>query len=119
MQFERRPLRPAVREAPGGQRLGGGGGGGGRGPLLVRGRGLQEEAPQEQDHLHHLPAARAREGVREEPLPGRVQQGGAGDEGQPAGGQGAGGWEFGKCGDGETQVGRCLVKRGRIIVGLN
>ncbi|KAJ1530770.1 hypothetical protein ONE63_005623 [Megalurothrips usitatus] len=44
----------------------------------------QEETPAEPHHLHHLPAARAGAGLREEPLPGRVLQGGAGREGQPA-----------------------------------
>lgn len=50
----------------------------------------EEEAPPEPDHLHHLPAARAGESLREVPLPGRVQPGGAGAEGQPAGGPSAG-----------------------------
>lgn len=52
----------------------------------VRRREPEEETPPEPDHVHHLPASRAGESLREVPLPGRVQQRGAGAEGQPAGG---------------------------------
>lgn len=54
------------------------------------GAGRQEEAPPEPDHLHHLPAARAGAGLREEPLPRRLLPRGAGHEGQPARGPRAG-----------------------------
>ena len=36
---------------------------------------IQKETSAQQDDLYHLPAARAREGLREEPLPRRVLQG--------------------------------------------
>lgn len=77
-----------------------------------RRRLLEEEAPPQPDHLHHVPAARAGASLREEPLPGRVLAGGARDEGEPAGSARTGkslcyilfcgvwGEKFGKCGTG-------------------
>lgn len=62
----------------------------GQGRQAVGRREPQEEAPPQQDHLHHLPAPRAGESLREVPLPGRVQPGGAGAQGEPAGSPSAG-----------------------------
>ena len=56
----------------------------------VRRREPQKEAPAEPNHVHHLPAARTGASLREVSLPGRVQQGGARAESQPAGGPRAG-----------------------------
>ncbi len=50
----------------------------------------QQEAPPQPDHIHHLPASRARARVREVSLPRRLLEGGARDEGQPARSQRAG-----------------------------
>lgn len=62
----------------------------GQGRQAVGRREPQEEAPAQQDHVHDLPAARARASLREVPLPGRVQPGGAGAQGEPAGSPSAG-----------------------------
>lgn len=89
LQFERRH-RSAVQDVfADGQRQRGRGVGGDVGWRRRRRRRrsvrLQEKAPPQPYHFHHVPASRVGARLREEPLPGRVQSRGARHEGQSAG----------------------------------